>query len=183
MLQEDEEGGERLSYMELRDTTKLFMFAGQDTTANTLAFALWELATHAAAQDKLRAEVDSLFDSLQKGQLYPDYKDIMGLKYLDTVSKETLRMYSPGMVVRTVVKDVTLTNKGGQTYTIPKNASVYVFPPVMQRQGRLYPDRPNEWVPERFLDDNGGSTPNATVDSHFWLDLAIASGSPWPLLN
>jgi cytochrome P450 len=156
MLQEDEDGGERLSYKDLRENTKAYMFAGQDTTANTLTFALWELATHTEAQEKLRAEVDYLFDSLQKGQ-HPDYKDIMGLKYLDAVFKETLRMYSPGMVARTTVEDVTLTNKGGQTYTIPKDTSVYVLPPIMQRQDRLYPDRPNEWVPERFLDGNGRS--------------------------
>jgi cytochrome P450 len=167
MLQEDEEGGERLSYIELRDNTKLFMFAGQDTTANALTFALWELATHAEAQDKLRAEVDSLFDSLQKGQ-HPDYKDIMGLKYLDAVFKETLRMYSPGLVIRTAAEDVTLTNKGGQTYTIPKDTSVYVLPPIIQRQDRLYPDRPNEWVPDRFLDGNGGSTQNNS-----WLPFSV----------
>jgi len=38
-------------------------------------------------------------------------------------------------------------------YVIPEVASVFIFPLVIQRQDRLYPDRPNEWIPDWFLDE------------------------------
>lgn len=57
--------------------------AGSETTAQSLAYALWELARHPAAQAALRAELAGAppepgFDALQAG-----------MPYLDAVLRET----------------------------------------------------------------------------------------------
>ena len=162
MLQADDtqDGGDKLSHQELRDNVKMFMFAGQDTTATALAFGLWELAQNGHIQEKLRTEVDALFgDSL--GQPYPSYQDIMKLKYLDAVVKETLRIYAPVFVARRVKKDITMTTREKVSFTIPKNATVFVSPSLSQRQRIVFSDQPDQWMPERFLgDDSKGSLAN-----------------------
>ena len=50
--------GRALSDDEIRDELVAFMFAGHDTTATTLTYALWALGHHPDMQDKVRAEVD-----------------------------------------------------------------------------------------------------------------------------
>lgn len=175
MLDDDDDNKDaKLSDKELRANIKLFMFAGQDTTATTLSFAFWELASHHEEQEKLRAEVDSLFDKLPNGQ-HPNYKDLLNLKYLDAVVKETLRMYAPAFVGRTMEEDITLT-KNDEKFTIPKNATVYICPPISQRQSELFPDKPDKWIPERFM--NSSSSPGGwfpfSVGPHSCVGLPMA---------
>jgi len=155
MLQEDEDDPSScpLSLEQLRRNIKMFMFAGQDTTATSLCFAFWHLAINHEAQEKLRAEVDSLFESLPQSRRHPTYKELMPLKYLDAVVRETMRMYAPITVARTATANCTLIDKDGKKYVILEATSVLMFTAVIQRQRMLYPDWPNEWIPERFLDE------------------------------
>ncbi|KAJ7910383.1 cytochrome P450 [Mycena leptocephala] len=63
--------------------TGMILAAGQDTTTNTLAFGLWELARAPDLQEKLRAEIHSIGGS--------GAYDSMPL--LNAFIKETLRLY------------------------------------------------------------------------------------------
>ena len=65
-----------------------FMAAGHDTSANTLSWSLYVLATHPDIQTRLREEVSTLPAS-------PTYAQLDRLPYLENFSKEVLRMYSP----------------------------------------------------------------------------------------
>jgi cytochrome P450 len=67
----------------------LFLAAGHETTANTLAFGLWRLALEPAVQNTLRAELRAC------PQLAPDvpadectFRVLEGLPYLDGVVNE-----------------------------------------------------------------------------------------------
>ena len=69
----------------------VFLIAGYDTTALSLSYSTFLLATHPEIQSKLQEEVDRectnpeiSFDQLSK------------LKYMDCVIKETLRLYPLG---------------------------------------------------------------------------------------
>ncbi|CAK5270852.1 unnamed protein product [Mycena citricolor] len=73
-----------LSPDELAMQTNLVLIAGQDTTANTLAFALTELARQPALQDALRGEI-------RKARLEPA-TDYDSLPLLNAVIKEALRL-------------------------------------------------------------------------------------------
>jgi cytochrome P450 len=62
----------------------LHRISGHETTTQTLAFTLWELARHPLVQDRLREEI------LKVGSLEPTYDDFQtGFEYLDAVLKET----------------------------------------------------------------------------------------------
>ncbi|GAX16997.1 hypothetical protein FisN_5Hh378 [Fistulifera solaris] len=146
----DEDG---LSYHELRANMKMFMFAGQDTTSSALSFAFGQLAYDLDGQEKLRREIDALFDSLPDDR-QPEYKDVMSLKYLDAVARETLRLYSAGVVGRTTVEDCVLKSEEGKTFVIPANVSVYIFPFVNSKWTNGVSEQLHEWIPERFMGDS-----------------------------
>jgi cytochrome P450 len=159
MMLKDEDG-RRLSHQELFGNVRMFLFAGHDTSAATLAYALWELASHSEMQQRLRQEVDELFSKEQPPldsddyMVIPAYKNIMQLQYLDAIVKETLRLHPPAAIGREAIEDITLQKDGAQTYTIPKGSSIYIFPYYTQRL-EPYFDHPEDFRPERFLNADG----------------------------
>jgi hypothetical protein len=62
--------------------------AGYDTTAQTVAFTMWELAKHPEIQERLRKEVAPYQDQ----ELSVD--DIGNLKYLDAICTETCVLHT-----------------------------------------------------------------------------------------
>jgi len=73
------------------DTISSLIFAGHDTTANTLTWCCYELAKNPAIQDRLRAEIDSVIDVELQRPL--TYDDLSALPYLTRVLHETLRLW------------------------------------------------------------------------------------------
>jgi cytochrome P450 len=74
----------------MRDEAANFLFAGHDTTATTIAFALFVLSEHPDIQERCFMEIDSTVTDE-----HPDYDSLAKLEYLDRVWKETLRLYPP----------------------------------------------------------------------------------------
>ena len=61
MLFQDE-NGQGLTDLEIREQVDTFVFEGHDTTANSLCWVLYLLAKHPEHQAKCREEVDELFE-------------------------------------------------------------------------------------------------------------------------
>ncbi|XP_015250362.1 PREDICTED: cholesterol 24-hydroxylase-like [Cyprinodon variegatus] len=76
------------------DNFVTFFIAGQETTANQLAFCIMELARHPEILAKVTNEVDDVIGMKQE----ISYDDLGKLIYLSQVLKETLRIYptAPG---------------------------------------------------------------------------------------
>ena len=75
------------------------ILAGYETTANTLAFAIYNLAKSPDKVARLCAEVDA-----HPGN--PDYQSLDKLAYTDAVLRESLRLFPPGAIgVREASKD------------------------------------------------------------------------------
>ena len=56
-----DEDGNGLTDLEIREQVDTFMFEGHDTTANSLCWILYLLAKHPEHQDKCREEIDAIF--------------------------------------------------------------------------------------------------------------------------
>ncbi|XP_047244338.1 cholesterol 24-hydroxylase-like isoform X2 [Girardinichthys multiradiatus] len=97
MTEEDEEF--------MLDNFVTFFIAGQETTANQLAFCIMELARHPEILDKVMKEVDDVIGMKQE----ISYDDLGKLIYLSQVLKETLRIYptAPG-TSRDIPGDMTI---------------------------------------------------------------------------
>lgn len=72
-----------------------FLAAGHETSAGTMIWATFVLATHPEVQDKLRAEVTEMLRSL--GGSGPTWDRIERLHYLNNFIKEVLRLFCPRM--------------------------------------------------------------------------------------
>ncbi|RLM60812.1 cytokinin hydroxylase-like [Panicum miliaceum] len=138
------------------DECKTFFFAGHETSALLLTWAIMLLATNPSWQDKARAEVASVC-----GDAPPTADHLPKLTVLQMVINETLRLYPPATLLpRMAFEDITL---GAGELRVPKGASVWI--PVLAihhdeavwgadahefRPDRFAPGRPRPWA-GRFL--------------------------------
>jgi cytochrome P450/nitrite reductase/ring-hydroxylating ferredoxin subunit len=89
MLIAQEEGQTQLTDDEVFGNIFTMLLAGEDTTANTMAWMLHFLSHYPDVQTKLQAEVDAV---LGQADLLPDIKAADKLTYLEAVAYETMRL-------------------------------------------------------------------------------------------
>ncbi len=127
----------------LRDQLVSLIFAGHDTTALTLTYALYLLATHPEIQEKWHNEVDAVL-----GGRLPTPDDEPKLHYTQWIVREAMRLYP---VVWCGYREATEdTELGG--YPVPRGQRVYVVQWVTHRDGRWFPE-PEKFRPERWDND------------------------------
>ncbi|KAK7038700.1 hypothetical protein VNI00_010584 [Paramarasmius palmivorus] len=126
---------------------------------SALARILLLLAEYPSVQARLREELN---DARRENQgLDLGYDQLISLPYLDSVCRETLRLYPPvPRLMRTTIKDTVLplstpvTAKDGSQITeipVPAQTNVYLSIMGSNRNTSLWgPDAP-EWKPERWL--------------------------------
>lgn len=161
---------------ELRDQVLVFLLAGHETTATSLAFALHLLARHPEQQARAREEISRVL-----GDRTPQAPDLDRLPYLTQVLKEAMRLYPAAPVIGR--SSVAATTVGGRT--IPAGADVILAPWVTHRDPRYWPD-PERFDPDRFTPraEAGrpryawfpfGGGPRACIGQHFsMLESVIA---------
>lgn len=140
--------GEGMDDDKLVDNLRTLLFAGHDTTAVTLAWAIELVHRHPSVLVRLRAELDALAEPFE-----PDA--LTRLPYLDAVIDETLRFRPPGDVLRTLRTPWTFGK-----WRLPANTVINVNSHLLHFDDRHW-DRPNEFMPERFL--TGPASPNVFV--------------------
>ena len=140
VLATDADGGPALSDVEVRDELMTIFFAGHETSAAALTWALYLLATHPDVADAVRAEIADVV-----GDRRVEMADLPRLPLLGQVVAETLRLYPPAWVFdRSPVHDIVV---GG--FAIPRGANVLLSPWVVHRDPAHW-DAPDEFRPQRF---------------------------------
>ena len=162
----------QMNTAELRDNLLTFIVAGHETTALTLSWSLYLMGFDQDAQDKARAEAQSV---LQGRAATGD--DVENLPYIRQIIDEALRLYPPaGMISRTAQKPDTLGGREirpGDTVIIP----IY----ALGRHEQLWDD-PDAFKPERFEDRKSidryaylpfGDGPRICIGASFALQEAV----------
>ncbi|KAK7907124.1 hypothetical protein WMY93_015736 [Mugilogobius chulae] len=105
----------------LVDNVVTFFIAGQETTANELAFCVMELGRHPDILEKVKKEVDEVIGV--KTEI--SYDDLGNLTYLSQVLKETLRLNPTApATTRDLLEDMVIDGHhipGGVTCMVRKN--------------------------------------------------------------
>jgi cytochrome P450 len=144
LMARDEETGEGLSDLQVRDEVLTMLAAGTQTTATTMAWALHTMSVRDDIQDRAYAEIREAL-----GDRDVTFEDLERLDYLRRLLTETLRLYPPAwLLTRRASAEVTL---GDQV--LPRGASILFSPYSLHRDPSLYPDpdrfEPDRWLPER----------------------------------
>ncbi|MFE0375561.1 cytochrome P450 [Streptomyces inhibens] len=157
-----------LDATEVREQVLIFLLAGHETTATSLAFTLHLLARHPEEQARVREEIDRVLAGRT-----PTAADLDRLPYVTQALKESMRLYPAAPVVSR--RAVEATEIGG--FRIPAGADVVVAPWVTHRNPRLWED-PERFDPRRFAPEREaerhryawfpfGGGPRACIGQHF----------------
>ena len=132
--------GQPMTDQELRDELATLMFAGHETTATALSWALYWIHHQPEIREKL-------LDELQSADL-SDPMSIVKLPYLSAVCNETLRIYPVAMLTfpRVVQEPTELLG-----YALEPGIAVVGCIYLTHHREDLYPE-PHLFKPERFLE-------------------------------
>ncbi|WP_161634920.1 cytochrome P450 [Leptolyngbya sp. Heron Island J] len=141
LLNEKDENRELLfSDEQARATIVTFVFAGFDTSAASLTWILYLLATHTDAQRKAQREIDCILAGRP-----PQLEDLASMSYLTCVVKEGLRMYPPvPEALRKIDFDIQR-----EKYFIPNGATLVIPISTLHADAENW-EKPYSFVPERF---------------------------------
>ena len=130
-----------LTDQELRDELMTLLFAGHETTATAMSWALYWVHHQPAVRERLLQELATLGNT-------PEPTDIFRLPYLTAVCNETLRIYPVAMLTfpRVVQEPIAMLGRRLEPDTMVVGC-IYL---VHQRED-LYPN-PKQFRPERFLE-------------------------------
>jgi cytochrome P450 len=174
----DPDTGAALSDFDIASDLIAFMVAGHDTTATTIAYALWELGRNPDVQNGVAQEVAALGDR----PLGPE--DVTALSYTVQVLREALRLCPPVAVAgRTAMRDIAVDG-----HRIAEGSMVLVGVYGLHRNPELW-TTPETFDPERFSAENWskmdrwqyipfGAGPRTCIGDHFAMleaTLALAT--------
>jgi cytochrome P450 len=133
--------------LEMVDQVAIFFLAGHETSASALGWALYLLATHPEAQERVAAEALGL---------RPEFGVVGALRFTRDVFREALRLYPPvPMLVREAAGPEEFRGRAVQ-----RGAQVVISPWHLHRHERLW-DNPDGFDPDRWVHDvpEGGYLP------------------------
>jgi len=144
MEAEDEESGDRMSDLQLRDETVTLMMAGTETSANALSWTFSLLLQHQEVMKKLRQEVDHV---MSDGTL--NSQSLSRLTYTTQVLNESMRIYPPAWIVAREA----LAYDEVDGFPIPQGSQVYMSSFIVHRHPDFW-EKPHVFDPERFSEEN-----------------------------
>ncbi len=139
----DPETGAVFGFEELVDQVAMLFFAGHETSASALGWAVYLLAACPHVQERIRAEMREV-----AGDAAPNFSDVKQLKFTRDVFRESLRLYPPvGFIMREAGHSECMRDK-----VIKPRSAIAVSPWLIHRH-RTYWDRPGVFDPDRFADE------------------------------
>ena len=135
-----------LSAAEIRDQVKSLIGAGYDTTASSLAWILWEAATHPNLWQRLRNEADAVLGPVGEA-VTADDESLAALDVANRTMRESLRLHpASGVGAREAAIDVAI-----GPYQIPQGTLVLWSPYLAGRDAAVWTD-PDRFDVDRFID-------------------------------
>ncbi|XP_032665501.1 cytochrome P450 9e2-like [Odontomachus brunneus] len=131
----------------------VFFLGGFETTSTAMSFIAHELAANPDIQAKLQHEIDEVLEN-SDGEV--TYETINGLKYLDAVISEVLRLYPPAVFIERQCDrpyELPPALPSEKSIILKKDQLIWVPIYAIHRDEKYY-DEPEKFRPERFFDKN-----------------------------
>ncbi|MFI1400358.1 cytochrome P450 [Streptomyces sp. NPDC020681] len=181
LLSARDESGAGLTDEEVRDELTTMLFAGTETVASTLSWALHHLAEHPDVERELLEEIDAVI-----GDRAVNFADVPKLPSITRVLDEVIRLHGVVTLMRTTTEPVTI---GG--YELPADTELLFSLYALHRNPELYPD-PDRFDPDRWLPEQVAQRPRVHVvpfgagnrkcigDKFAWLEATITLATLLP---
>jgi cytochrome P450 len=130
----------RMNLEQIRNEAVVILMAGHETTANSLAWAIYLISQYPQVEKKLLDELKSVL----KGKT-AEYGDLARLKYTRAIFEEAMRLYPPVPVLSRVA----LEEDHIRDRHVPAGSIMLVIPWLLHRHQALW-EKPNHFIPERF---------------------------------
>jgi len=162
--------GARFDTAEMVDQVAIFFLAGHETSASALAWALYLLATHPDAQDRVAAEAAAFAAD-------PSFGNLRRLAFTRDVFREALRLYPPvPMMVRETTRPEVFRGRD-----VAPGAQVVLSPWHLQRHERIW-DNPDGFDPDRW-----GRDETRTCAREAWMPFStgpcVCSGAGFAMVE
>jgi len=161
----EEKEDRKMNAQEVMGNAFIFLFAGHETTANTLHYALILLAQHPDIQEFLLEEVDGVYkQAAQEGRSQLEYDlDFNRARWTFAIMSETLRMFTPtGMTNKWTAIDQPIPFEG-HTYVIPQGTRISINGTGVHSNPKVWGDDTSKWEPSRWIIEGGdGDAPLVT---------------------
>jgi cytochrome P450 len=172
LLEAKDEAGQGFSFPEVVDHVAMLFLAGHETSASALAWALYLIAIHPEAQQRMADEI-----AAEVGGRELEFADLKRLRFTLDVFRETLRLYPPvGFLPRECAVEATMRGK-----VMAKGSPVLVSPYLIQRHRDLWKN-PDDFDPDRFRTETEavaqaylpfGAGPRVCIGQAFALQEAV----------
>ena len=160
-----------MSDKQLVDEMLILFIAGHETTANALSFIFFEISRNPEAEKKLRQEI------AEEGENAFTTESLMKKSFTVNVIKEAMRLHSPAWAIdRQALEDDRF-----KDYSWEKGTLIILYISGLHRNPKYW-DRPDEFIPERFDDENAknfayypfGAGPRLCIGEHFaMMEMAL----------
>ncbi|KAI0881089.1 cytochrome P450 [Annulohypoxylon maeteangense] len=126
-----------------------FPFQGHESTATTISWSLYVLATNHEIQNRLRSEIASLLATNPN----PDYDAISSLPFLHNFVREVLRVFPPSyMAQRKTTRALTIEN-----VLIPQGTQIDIIIPLAHRAPSIWGPDAETFNPDRWTALSGNA--------------------------
>ncbi|ALC25080.1 cytochrome P450 hydroxylase [Streptomyces pristinaespiralis ATCC 25486] len=181
LLSARDDTGEGLTDEQVRDELTTMLFAGSETVASTLSWALHHLAQHPDVEQQLLAEIDQVV-----GDGKVTFAHVTQLPSITRVLDEAIRLHGVVTLMRRTTEPVSI---GG--YELPAETEVLMSLYALHRNPDLYPD-PDRFDPDRWLPEQVAARPREHVvpfgagnrkcigDRYAWMEATIALATILP---
>jgi Cytochrome P450 len=151
LLAASNDDGDHPTESEIRSQLATFLFAGHETSATALTWALYELGRNPEIAARLQSEIDSVVTDE-----YATLTDLPELSYTTQILNETLRRYPPAAAIFRETDSAVELNG----YTVPQDTYV-VLPQFFVHTDDRWWDEPMTFDPSRWddIDDPPGDRP------------------------
>ncbi|KAI7896199.1 cytochrome P450 [Mucor mucedo] len=139
------ENGYELSEKETLVVFSDLTSSGTDTNSVYLCWTIAIMCNHREVQKKIAAEID---DFIARNGRLPLYSERLELPFCISAMKECMR-YKP--ITTFGIPHFSIEEIEVDGYIIPKGVTITSNMMSMHKNSEFYPDRPDEFVPERFM--------------------------------